>query len=260
VIGSDYWRGILVGAIEAAGEALWAVLYWPLIGVGYVAEWLVYLLRALPKRVAEPEQPPNPPDVNRLIEELSRGGQSIPDAWGTVLRWTAIALLAVGLLAAFLLTSRVAQRHPTHGGPAGEERESLWSWRAAWLTFLIWARRLLARWRERGVALAGAVSRAGSVARAQGQSAEDVRAVYRRVLALGRAHGLPRQTAQTPHEYQAAWRAALPGGPEVEELTDAYEQVRYGNPAGLAPRAESLQAALARLRERLTASSAIKAG
>jgi hypothetical protein len=257
LIGSDYWRSILMGAIEAAGEALWAVLYWPLIGLGYVAEWLVYLLRALPKRAAEPEQPRNPPDVNRLIEELSRGGQGIPDTWNTALRWTAIALLAVGLLAAFLLTSRVAQRRPAHGDHAGEERESLWSWRAAWLAMRLWARRFLARWRARGVALAEAVSPGARAAREEAQGVGDARAAYRRMLALGREHGLPRQEAQTPREYHAAWREALPGGPEVEELTETYERARYGNPARPAPPAEPLRAALTRLRERLSVSSTI---
>ena len=85
------------------------------------------------------------------------------------------------------------------------------------------------------------------------EAAGDVRAVYRRVLALGSAHGLPRRPAQTAGEYHTAWRDALPGEYEVGEITATYQQVRYGRAAS-APHSGALHTALSRLTENLSAS------
>ena len=56
-----------------------------------------------------------------------------------------------------------------------------------------------------------------------------IRAIYRRLLARAAALGLARRGDETPHEYLARLRGALPAGErDAALLTGLYTRARYG--------------------------------
>jgi hypothetical protein len=139
----------------------------------------------------------------------------------------AIAILVA--VAGFLATSRSVRRGVGLSPGTAADRESLWSWTELWRA---WRRRLAhlrRRWLRQvriGVAPAGSGRSRGDPDTRE--RAGGPRALYRRLLALGRESGLTRIPAQTPQEYLGAWREALPGPEEAGILTAAYERARYG--------------------------------
>jgi hypothetical protein len=134
---------------------------------------------------------------------------------------------------------------------AAGERESIWSWRRLWADLAAW----LGAWRRLGQrggpALAGAGGGRGQASDVAG--AADARGAYRRLLALGRRHALPRQRHQTPDEYAGTWRQTLPGDAEATGLTGAYTRARYGPPSLAPTPAGWLRGLLRRLERALAA-------
>jgi hypothetical protein len=105
--------------------------------------------------------------------------------------------------------------------------------------------------RLRAAAIAAVMPGTATGAAASEAGARDAREAYRTLLALGRAHAVPRRAHETPAEYLAAWRTALPAPEEARELTGAYTRVRYGPPAPEAVSPARFQALLARIKEAL---------
>ena len=70
---------------------------------------------------------------------------------------------------------------------------------------------------------------AGRDARQRLDDARTIRRLYARLIAQAAALGYPRETAQTPFEYQPQLVSAFPGfNAEIERVTRAYVNVHYG--------------------------------
>src|SRR5204862_489601 len=82
-------RAALVAGLGALGLALWSVLYWPLVLVGYVAEWLIILLRRLPPPKPLEQQPQAGPDPREDLRRLAAPQPALAPGWGGAPRWPA---------------------------------------------------------------------------------------------------------------------------------------------------------------------------
>ena len=133
-----------------------------------------------------------------------------------------VIVLVAACVALWLAFAR--RQHRGDASDGVEERESLWSWRA----FLAGLRAALRRLWSRLLGRRGeAMPVAASGVEAGGSGS--IREVYRRLLRRAAALGLPRHGAETPHEYLARLRSALPDGEkDAALLTGLYAHARYG--------------------------------
>src|SRR5688572_31247262 len=67
------WRGAILIGLGAAGQGVMAVLYVPVLLLGYIAEWLIYVPRSLRRPPGEQEAPPPAPgDGQEVLRQLQR--------------------------------------------------------------------------------------------------------------------------------------------------------------------------------------------
>ena len=249
VVGDAAWRNTVLATLSGVGDLIWRVFYWPLVLIGVLAEWLVRLLQRLPSpSPAEPVEV-TPSDFGSLLVTVSRGG-GLPPEWTSVLRWLATAAMLAVFAAALYATSRVVWRgREPESDRVEAERESLWSWRDLWRSLLHRVGQMLRHPHATSIETEATLTADATLL--EPPITRDARQAYRQMLAIGRAHGVAREPAETPGEYYDRWRTALPGEAEVGALTSAYETVRYAAP-GVAPKQTgALAGLLARLTERL---------
>ena len=152
LLGDEAVRQSLRGGLGQIGSLVWAVLYWPLLGVGYAIELLLFVLTRLIPTLQEVPLAPRANPLRDLLREPAGAPAGAPP-WVAALRWLLPGLVVLVVVAAFLATSSgaraVAQRRPRRG----PERESLWSWATFWHALRSWLSGLGRRLR---VALPGA--------------------------------------------------------------------------------------------------------
>ncbi|HEU5318526.1 MAG TPA: DUF4129 domain-containing protein [Chloroflexota bacterium] len=251
-LGEPATRAAILTALGRLGELVLAVLYWPVLLVGFAVEWLVYALRTLRRpRGEQAAEAPSQPDADELLSRL-QGSSGAAPAWLAALPWLAGAAVAVVALYAYWVTARRREPEDEPTGVPAAQREALGTWDLFLDDLRLLVRRLLGRLRPRRALEAlsalprlGASGRRGAV-----EEAADPRAAYRQLLALGRGRAVARRREQTPDEYLATWQQALPAAEEAAALTGAYRAARYGpegDPEG-APPPSVLRALLARIR------------
>ncbi|MHB1134666.1 MAG: DUF4129 domain-containing protein [Chloroflexota bacterium] len=182
------------------------------------------------------------PAGDALLEQLQREGARgvLPSV---VLDLARVALVLAAVALAITLLARAVSRPRADASPEGaeEERESLWSWQELWAALMARWVRLLARWRSRQAAGVAAESDTATPAAETSPAALDVRAAYRRLLALAAGLGLKRPLAATPREHLPRLAGRLAPPEDVAALTAAYERARYGVAPPSPAEAESAQ-------------------
>lgn len=268
------WLAV-VSVLQPVWDAISTVADWIALGLGFVIYWVLYPLVQLAQALFGSGQnsnssPPSPP--NHLLPASGNNG-GLPTEWLAIGRWILICIGIALLLVILLRVFRgVAARRRSHD--ANEERENL---RAAGI-LRAQLRALLARLATRFQRKPSA--EAEELDRAAGSS---VRRLYRQVLLQAQARGLGRHSPETPDEFarrlgpaltkQPAPSMPLPAGlvgkaptapqlpnsspapdPDLEALTSAYEQARYGDqdppPAQLPKLTSNAEHLLTRLAER----------
>jgi hypothetical protein len=205
--------GLLLDLASALGLLVAAILYPLLLGLGYVAEFLVNFLRERarfnPLQVVD-SIARNVPTPTPGAEPTPAPGPLVPPVVGEALNWLVLAaLLGAGIfgLAWALRRGERAAREEDEG-----EREALGT--AATLRRDL---RGLLRWPRRA-------------GRRRPEELSSVQALYRRLLARASELGQPRRAAETPFEYAPRADVVLPPA-AVHEITEAYVRVRYGEEA-----------------------------
>jgi MFS family permease len=233
---------------DLLGQLLVLLMYVIVIPLAYVIEWLIYLVLSLinPNTDQPPPQPPQPSDVDDLLQRL----------FSRVLTpELLVALKALGaaalVLLALVIVSRALKRWRPPGADAAatnEERDSVFDPELLMQLWLDWLRRVLGRRLASGDRAALARGEPGAIAAEEPVS---VRALYRKVLRLGDSVGARRASATTALEHLPALRHALEPADGLTDLTDAYLRARYAElddaPAELA----ELRDEVARLRPKL---------
>src|SRR5919199_373681 len=194
---------------DLLGQLLVLLMYVIVIPLAYVIEWLIYLVLSLinPNTDQPPPQPPQPSDVDDLLQRL----------FSRVLTpELLVALKALGAAAPVLLMQ-------------------LW---------LDWLRRVLGRRLASGDRAALARGEPGAIAAEEPVS---VRALYLKVLRLGDSVGARRASATTALEHLPALRHALEPADGLTDLTDAYLRARYAELADTPAEVAELRDEVARL-------------
>jgi hypothetical protein len=211
--------------VELLGQALLLVLYVVFIPLGFVVEWLVYLLLGLfPRDPSQlPPRPLQPAQVDDALQRLL--SQVLPPELLQVLKaGGAAVLLVLGLW----LVARAASRWRAPSVDADttlEERDSLWNSARLRQALQAWLSRLLHR--RKRVVYGPASGSATTFAADDAQQVSSVRELYRRLLRLGEALGVPRAIAATPLEHLPHLQHVLEPAEGVARITGAYLDVRY---------------------------------
>lgn len=255
VFGDPTWRGAMSHALRQVGDALIALLYWPVFALGLIAEWLILILRALRRPQAQVErEAPTANEAEQLLENLRRRDVR-PAEWLSVLPWVGGALAVILIVFAFLATSRAVRRAAREPSAAYPERQPVGGWGLLLADLRAALRALLRHLRSRGASLAATLPVPTAWRpRTAAPAIDDARAAYRALLALGREQSVPRRPQETPDEYLVTWSQALPAETEAAELTGVYRAARYGPPSlSLDPLGEParLRQLLVRIRELL---------
>ncbi len=238
-----------VSALQPVWNTIGTVLEWVVIGLSFVLYWiissLVHLVRALFGVGSQNQNtPPSPSPVRPKLPPHTNPG-NIPSEWLTVGRWV---LIALGIMIALVVLLRVLRAFAAwrQSDEAEEERESLGATRMLRAQLRALLANLAARFQRQ------------PAGREQGTDArQGVRALYRRVLRQAAAQGMGRRLPETPHEFAQRLlpelaappqEGAVPPGQqpshasaeaplrqqqergmrELNRLTTAYEQTRYG--------------------------------
>lgn len=172
-----------------------------------IARVIVFIFSRLPfRRGAERAVPTNPPSLADIFKDLPPHVVS-GARWGMVLL---VVVLLIVLVAISVVRARRRQRARDE-----DERASVWSTEslvaglgAAWRS--LWSR-LRPPQSSREI-----------------PAVSEIRVVYRELLRLGAALGVPRQPYQTPYEYRPRLAQRLPeSDADLFALTEAYIRVRY---------------------------------
>jgi hypothetical protein len=221
---------------DLLGQALLLVLYVVFIPLGFVVEWLVYLLLGLFPRnpLQQPPRPLQPAEVDDVLQRML--SQVFPPDFLQALKAGGAAVL---LVVALLLVARAAARWRAPSADADatlEERDSLWNSGRVRQALLAWLRALLRHGAHADAPTSGAATTFAPDSHVQQVSS--VRELYRRLLGLGEALGAPRAAAATPLEHEPLLQDVLEPADAVARITGAYLGVRYAerepSPAELA--------------------------
>jgi len=189
--------------------------------------------------------------LRRIGEFLIAPGAEVPAPPGSEAQRPPVlgviqVVVAVGipvLIVVLVLLASWVRRRRLEREVGDESRESLRSRRAAGSGL----RAMLRAGLERLGELAGLVDRFGLGSRFL--AAVSIRRVYANLVRLATREGYPRARSETPFEYLATLRRALPGHePEVETITQAYVNAHYGEVPDTREELERIRACWERVR------------
>ncbi len=226
----------LLGPLFAVAQFILLILVYIATGIAWVvftaATWLASLF---PRGAATPTSPPTAALATPSPRALE-GARAVetPDS----LRY--LIVLAILALLGWVLTRYLYRRRRRRALPAGESRESIFSWDLLGEGLAGMLRRAGGRFRRPPDPLAGLRGDP------RWRHTLAIRETYRRLLRRGAAAEAPRAPAQTPDEYAPAVseRVAGPGGaPAVGALTARYDDARYSDRPATAEDAAAARAA-----------------
>ena len=225
-------------------EMLGALFLLLLTPFGYLAEWLVNLLRPLTA------------GVRPLLPVLPTPGPELEQGQGQVVQlpmplqglFHAAALVAFLALAVWLISSALSRRRDYMAGDLDEIRESVGGLGSLWndaraAAASLWAR-LTARARQRTI-LPG-------LSLGQEVASLSIRQIYARLLLLAARLGAPRRPEQTPYEYLGDLGRLFPTArDDLTVVTEKYVRARYSPEAPTSEDVRSVREAWNRFRKEL---------
>jgi len=215
--------GTAFGWLSKAIYYLFIPLEYVVAGLIYVVQWLISLIRG--GQVAEPFETP-------ALFETGELENALHEAVGVdivmIIKWVAFAIIVI--VAIFLLKKAISRlRFPREEIQVEEISESLWSWPGFLEDLFQFFYSLFARWKPRFGKLLKARVTPVSHMTEDIQNIKDVREMYRHLLWDASIHGMPHRSYETPYEYSGRLVQAIPEGTnQMDELTDLYVNVRYG--------------------------------
>lgn len=161
-------------------------------------------------------------------------------ALGVVIAGGAILFLLMSSLYALAKYGKRRRLRQRKRAQKKGERQSVWSWRLFWrqcsafvlqqgralLLFLLALRRRF--WRQPAAVRPGTASGSGNLFPAP-SDVRTIRDIYQAFLAQASSRGYPRARNETPYEFRRRLHSQQPLlEPELEAITEAYAQARYG--------------------------------
>lgn len=230
-----------------------SILALPLIALaGMLLEWLINViqLRQLEwlqmlegMQQATPEPPPEatPSAAAQALSQVLGYGKGL-------------AVLVVLALIVAAVVWRVGRSQARRLARLEEEHESSWSSRS-------WAERLRRRLGERLKRIGAAANLLARFGAGGLFTALSIRRMYAQLQQLAAKRGYPRQPSETPYEYLDVLYECLPGSQaDVQQLTEAYVGVHYGELPERPDELAALREAWERIRESSASAAARQAG
>ena len=209
-------------ALGLIGKAVFYLIIFPL---AYVVDFITRMIFALLLMLGgEPQQDRAPATLEGVanFEAFSRGGEAEPIAviLLTILQWSIVAAIVIGAL--LLMALAFKRRSRLRSEVVDGERESLVdgadvTYDFANLLFNMLPSRFRRRTDERFLRVP-----------ADDPNIVDVFRIYFGLLSLGEKRGYPRQTSETPHEYQRTLEGLFPSR-LVRAATEAFTRACYGH-------------------------------
>lgn len=189
--------------------------------------WLVSWISGLfPHRAASSQPPPAKPKPKPRVQPVSNDTINTLLPIMKVLAPILLLLLVVGLV---WLALRRRRKLPLRLSRLDEDlHESLWSWLLLWSQLKAMLRAFFGRLFSRGsehedIPLASPAEIVADPA------ARTIREIYRALLKKAAGRGYPRKKDETPREFRLRLDEQAPlVEPQLEAITEAYTQVRYG--------------------------------
>lgn len=254
----------LLGWLKPVWDAIVTVVGWIVLGIVFVLYWAYYLVLtgflALLGGGKHKVTPPQRPGVPSSLPPNGNGG-GIPAEWLVVVRY---GLIVIGAAILLLILWRAFRTFSAwrHDDAADEERESLGA-----------TRLMGAQLRALLAALAARFQRASTEGQDTGElPGNTIRLLYQRVLQRAALRGLTRAPAETPREFEQRLGPVLRSQPasigagipdeqqlsqptttdaDLEAITTAYEQARYGDLEPAPPEVTALSERAEQLLRRL---------
>ncbi len=253
----------VVAALKPVWDGISAVVGWIAVGVGFVLYWLLNPLSQQIQAIFNNKNPNNQQLVNPPKPDpklVGKGTNTLPTEWLVAARWVLIVIGVIILLVVFARIFRsIAAR--LREDEADEEREDLGASGILGAQLRALLDGLAARFQRKPAAEEESDAEPG----------HSVRALYRKLLRQAAALGWRRRATETPQEFAQRLGPAVAGqpvalashtpisasegqgnaAPELEALTKAYEQARYGDSEPPPGRVAALSSDVDRLLQRL---------
>ncbi len=180
------------------------------IPIGYLAEWVITAVRQMMKGQPLEQQP----QVFRMGDELRQLQEQLQNQPQETPLWVSIAFaVVVAVVVMVIVARRISLTNQRDDGTFEEERESL----HPKLNLLATLRRFASR-------------RPRSLAGRKRWLVGSIEELYLWLLRMGVQVGRPRQSHETPLEYQRVMADRCPERAlAIAQVTDAFERSRYGN-------------------------------
>jgi large-conductance mechanosensitive channel len=207
---------------SAAGDFLGTIMGYILTPIIFVFEWLVkifiYFINLLR---GDQAQPPGATGNMTAPEQPEIIPKELPPWVTEAIKWFVVALI-VGLVL-FILVKAVSRMRTRRARDEIEEiHESLWSWKGLRDDLRELLGMLGDRFKRKPAA-------PGYRFDEDAAGRMDIREIYRHVLWEGARSGIPRRRHETASEYSGRLHQSVPESEEpLKNITDEYENVRYG--------------------------------
>jgi hypothetical protein len=246
----------VASAVQPLWNGITAVVGWLAVGLAYLIYWILYPFDLLIHWIFRNGRPAANQTPQSAIPQTphAKGAAALPTEWLDAGHW---ALIALGVLLLLLILIRAFRGFAARrrDDDQDEEREDLGAVNVLGAQLRALLANLAARFQ----------SRPSAEDEGNSLSERSVRALYRRVLRQAAARGLGRRTAETPQEFArrlgsviarlpgdaASENVAVAADHDLEALTAAYEQARYGEYELSATQIDALTPDVERLLERL---------
>jgi hypothetical protein len=182
----------------------------------------------------EPQpQESTPPLTSDFLDRLRRafetGTLDFPPEILNALLWAWVVI--IGVIALLVISGRIRRTPRRIDRDVVEERERIGSWSTVLTQLKDWVLRLLGRKRAAAAAASTGVEDdlAALSAKPEWSGTLSIRQIYAQLQKSAGKLGYPRPIQQTPIEYLQVLSTAMPGvRAELEDITNAYLDARYG--------------------------------
>jgi hypothetical protein len=271
---------IWLSVVRPAWDGISTALGWLSVGIAFVLYWIFHPLGQLVGTFFQKNNQTtssSPPLPGPLKPPHGTNKLVLPADWLAAGRWV---LIGIGVAVLLLILVRAFRFLASWGRDeeVDEERESLEAGSILGMQLRSLLASLAARFQRKQTTASGE----------QDETGNTVRILYRRMLRQAAMHGVERQITETPQEFAqrlslalASPPARLPASPEehapsaagivpsslpsvsdseLVELTEAYEQVRYGDQELSATQVSTLSSGVDRLTQRIAQRQSVPPG
>jgi Domain of unknown function (DUF4129) len=207
-----------------------AVIYFILLAIGFIVEWMYYVgefLISLITNGAKPE-PPTPIESLQPDKPKTTTKGVFSAEFLLILKLVVLALIVFGVI--FLISRAIQRRHQREQTEdVEEEQESLWSWEGFKADLLVFLKAIFQLFKRKKQPAQANIA-------ADWQVEDDIerrlniREIYQHLLWHGSRLKIPREKYETPSEYARRLGQVVPDGKEpLDEITGFYIDARYGD-------------------------------